>query len=64
MVLEDSLVEAMHYGAGAYGVFNGGVHSFYRDRAFRGVAYRDTTQRVWTFGAVTTAEGAQLRACY
>src|SRR4051794_14423721 len=34
MVMEDSMVEAMHYGAGAYGVVDGGVQRFYRDRAF------------------------------
>lgn len=63
IVLEDSLVEAMHYGAGAYGVFEGGVNSFYRQRSFRGVAYKDPTGRVWTFGALTLSEASDLRAC-
>lgn len=48
--MEDSLVEALHYGAGAYDIYRGGVQQFSRDRAFRGVIYRDRAGRVWTFG--------------
>lgn len=63
IILEDSMIEAMHYGAGAYDVYPGGVQQFYRDRAFRGVAYKDSSERVWTYGAVTTAEGESLTPC-
>jgi hypothetical protein len=62
-VLEDSIVEALHYGTGAYAVYDGGVERFSRDRAFRGVAYRDRTRRVWTFGALTEREAEGLQPC-
>ncbi|HEX3579240.1 MAG TPA: hypothetical protein VHY33_11815 [Thermoanaerobaculia bacterium] len=63
MVMEDSMVEAMHYGAGAYGVVNGGVQRFYRDRAFRGVAYKDSSGRIWAYGNVTAHDAATLPRC-
>jgi hypothetical protein len=55
-VMDDSLVEALHYGAGAYEVVEGGVQGFSRTRAFRGVVYSDPTKRFWTFGAVSKDE--------
>jgi hypothetical protein len=63
MVMEDSMVEAMHYGAGAYGVVDGGVQRFYRDRSFRGVAYKDSSGRIWAYGNVTAQEAATLPRC-
>lgn len=63
MVLEDSLVEAIHYGTGAYAVVDGGVRRFTRDRAFRGVAYRDRTGHVWTYGDLTRREAEELQPC-
>ncbi|MBV9069886.1 MAG: hypothetical protein JO093_05225 [Acidobacteria bacterium] len=63
MVMEDSMVEAMHYGAGAYGVVDGGVQRFYRDRSFRGVAYKDSSGRIWTYGNVTAQDAATLSPC-
>jgi hypothetical protein len=63
MVLEDSLVEAIHYGTGAYAVVDGGVRHFTRERAFRGVAYRDRTGRVWTYGELTQREAEEVRPC-
>jgi hypothetical protein len=63
MVMEDSMVEAMHYGAGAYGVVDGGVQRFYRDRAFRGVAYKDSSGRVWAYGDVTAQAAATMPRC-
>lgn len=63
MILEDSLVEALHYGAGAYAVYDGGVHRFCRERSFRGVAYRDRSGRVWPFGEVAASEANTLKAC-
>src|SRR4029079_6547763 len=56
VVMEDSMVDAMHYGTGPYDVLPGGVDRFYRDRAFRGVVYRDATGRAWPYGAVSQAE--------
>ncbi|MFL6246472.1 MAG: hypothetical protein ACJ74H_10645 [Thermoanaerobaculia bacterium] len=62
-VLDDSTVEAIHYGATAYDVIPGGVQRFYRDHAFRGVAYQDVSERVWTYGMLTLAEGELLERC-
>lgn len=63
IILEDSMVEALHYGAGAYGAYKGGVLQFSRDRAFRGVAYRDSSKRVWAFGNVSRDEAEALAPC-
>lgn len=63
IVLDDSMVEAIHYGAGSYGVVNGGVQQFYRDWWFRGVAYKDASERVWTYGDLAAGEGEGLAPC-
>ena len=63
MILDDSLVEALHYGAGAYAVYDGGVQRFCREGAFRGTAYRDRSGRVWPFGEVTESEASALTQC-
>jgi hypothetical protein len=64
IILEDSMVEAMHYGTGPYAVYEGGVQHFFRERSFRGVAYRDLTGKLWTFGAVSPAEAESLAPCH
>lgn len=63
IIMEDALVDALHYGAGAYDIYPGGVKNFSREASFRGVAYRDATDKVWTYGAVTPEEAAQLAPC-
>ena len=63
MVMEDSMVEAMHYGAGAYGVVDGGVQRFYRDRSFRGVAYKDSSGHIWAYGDISARDAATLSQC-
>ena len=64
VIMEDSMIEAMHYGIGAYaGVYEGGVQRFYRDRAFHGVAYRDASSRVWTYGSVSQDASVNLTPC-
>lgn len=63
IILEDSMIEAMHYGAGPYDIYEGGVSHFYRDRAFRGVAYRDASGRIWTYGAVSPIEAEAFVPC-
>jgi hypothetical protein len=63
MVLDDSLVEAIHYGTGPYAVVEGGVRQFTRLRAFRGVAYRDRIGRVRTYGDLTRTEAEELQPC-
>lgn len=63
IVLEESMVEALHYGAGTYDIYDGGVQHFSRQQAFRGVAYKDRSARVWTYGAVSAAEAEAMTAC-
>ena len=63
VALEDSTVNALHYGAGAYGVHSGGMQRFSKEHSFRGVAYRDSTGRIWTYGGVTAAEAETLTQC-
>lgn len=63
VVMESSMVDAMHHGAGEYEVDGSGVQSFYLEEAFRGVAYRDGSDRIWTYGAVTAAEVEELVPC-
>lgn len=63
IIMDDSMIEAMHYGAGPYGVYDGGVQHFYRDRAFRGVIYRDPTEKVWAYGQIKDGEAATLAPC-
>ena len=63
MIMDESMIEAMHYGAGAYDVYRGGVQQFSRDRAFRGVVYRDPSLRTWTYGATNATEVDTLRPC-
>jgi hypothetical protein len=55
IVLEDSMIEAMHY--------DGGVQRFCREGSFRGVAYKDSSGRLWTYGGVTAAEAETLQPC-
>lgn len=64
IVLEESMIEAMQYGAGAYDIYDGGVQRFYRDRTFRGVAYKDGSERVWAYGAVSVAEAEKMTPCH
>jgi len=63
MVLDDSLTEAIHYGTGAYAVIEGGVRHFTRERTFRGVAYRDRTGHVRTYGSLMQGEAEDLQPC-
>ena len=50
VVMADAMVDALHSGDGTYDVYPGGVAGFSRDRAFRGVVYRDRTDHFWRFG--------------
>ena len=63
LIMDESMIEAMHYGAGAYDVYRGGVQQFCRERAFRGVVYRDPSLRTWTYGATNPIEADSLRPC-
>ena len=64
MLLEDSMVEAMHYGAGSYDTYKGGLKQFTRDHDFRGVAYKDVSGRVWTYDDVSQKEADGAAACH
>jgi hypothetical protein len=63
IIMEASMVEALHYGAGAYDIYKGGVEQFSRQRSFRGVVYKDSTGRVWRYGEVSASEVAALTPC-
>jgi hypothetical protein len=63
MVLEGAIVEAMHYGNGAYELYHGGFYQFSRARAFRGVTYKDGSGEVWFYGNVSRSEAESLRPC-
>lgn len=63
MIMGDSMIEALHYGGGVYSVDGGGVEQFCRSQAFRGVAYKDSTDRVWTYGNLTAEEAQTLKRC-
>lgn len=63
MILEDTIVEAMHYGTGAYDLYRGGVNHFSRARGFRGVAYKDGSGQIWFFGETSQTEAESLRPC-
>jgi len=63
VIMEDSLIEAMHYGAGTYGIYGGGVQRFSSNRTFRGVVYRDAAAHTWHYGAVTEPEAVRLERC-
>ena len=63
IILDESMVEAMHYGAGAYAVYGGGVERFVHDRDFRGVAYKDASGRQWAYG-LSEDEAHALQPCH
>jgi hypothetical protein len=64
IILEDSMIEAMHYGAGRYDTYRGGMQQFLREHAFRGIAYRDVSGRVWIYGNVSPTEPEGLEPCH
>lgn len=63
VLIDKRMVEALHYGGGPYDIHRGGVHDFYRERRFRGVAYQDPSGAAWTYGAVTKDEAETLKPC-
>ncbi|HSY50411.1 MAG TPA: hypothetical protein VLC46_16485 [Thermoanaerobaculia bacterium] len=56
--VDDSQVEAIHYGTGSFGVTPNGIRRFYLDHRFRGVIYQDATGATWAYGSVRTEEVA------
>jgi|GEM_PF-561173 len=64
VIMEDSMIEAMHFGTGPYDAVAGGLQRFYHLQDFRGVAYQDKSSRIWTYGNVTENEAATLVPCH
>jgi hypothetical protein len=60
-ILEDAIIEAIHYGTGAYTLYPGGVNQFSRAQRFRGVAYKDGSGQLWLYGNLSVTE--ELRPC-
>ena len=63
IIMEDAMVDALHYGAGAYDIYEGGVQNFSTSSAFRGVAYRDASGKVWAYDGITHEEANRLSPC-
>lgn len=64
VIMDDSMIEAMHYGAGPYGIFEGGVKRYYLERSFRGVAYKDASGKTWPFGSLSESESKEPDPCH
>jgi len=62
--LEDSMMDAMYYGAGSYNAVRGGTRRFMQDHAFRAVAYKDVSGRIRTYGSVSPDEAERLVPCH
>jgi hypothetical protein len=62
IILEDSMIDALQHGNGAYNVHPRGIERFANDHSFRGIAYKDASGRVWTFGRVASTEA--LMPCH
>jgi hypothetical protein len=56
VVMEETMVAAMHYGAGSYKVMEGGIDRYSRQSRFRGVVYRDGSGMVWPYGDASKTE--------
>lgn len=62
--MEDSMIEAMHNGWGAYDVYEGGVRHFYQERTFRGVVYQDAAGRTWAYGNAASDDAHRQVPCH
>ena|ERR1041385_9045787 len=63
VILEDAVIVSIHYGTRGYGVFQGGVNQFSREKTFRGVAYKDGSGQLWFYGNLSRTEAEALRPC-
>jgi hypothetical protein len=63
VIMEDSMIEAMHFGTGPYEEVTGSMQRFYHQQGFRGVAYQDKSKKIWTYGNVTEREATGLPPC-
>jgi hypothetical protein len=63
VILEESMIEAMHFGTGPYEEVTGSLQRFYHQQGFRGVAYHDKSEKIWTYGNVSEQEARALVPC-
>jgi hypothetical protein len=63
VLMDNAMVETVQYGAGYSEVYDGGAQRFSRDKAFRGVAYRDSGDRIWSYGSVSDEEAKTIEPC-
>jgi hypothetical protein len=63
IILDPSMIDAVHFGVGAYDLLPGGVDEFYRANTFRGVIYSDPTPRTWTYGSVPEQDHRLFEVC-
>lgn len=64
IIVDEKMVEALHYGGGEDDAYEGGVRHFCRDRGFRGVVYRDHSNQIWTYGDVSETEAKSIQPCH
>ena len=65
IIMEDSMVEAMHYGAGDYEIYTGGLRNFSRQRGFRAVVYEDSSRHQWPYPTTLPINEAEtLTPCH
>ena len=63
IVIDESFIEAMHYGHGSYGVVENGIQYFYLEHGFRGVVYQDKSTKRWSYGELSDAEAQKVAPC-
>lgn len=63
IVLDESMVEAMHYGIGPYALEGRGLQNFSQEGGFRGVVYKDPTDRVFPYGDLRNENPRFLAPC-
>ena len=63
IVLDESMVEAMHFGTGPYALEGRGVEKYSDEGGFRGVVYKDPTDRVFCYGDLRDDDPHALPQC-
>ena len=64
VVMEDSMIAALHNGDLIYGqIVPGGLSAFGSSNGFRAVVYRDGDGRTWSFGELRADEASKLAPC-
>ena len=63
IVLDESMVEAMHFGTGPYALEGRGVEKYSDEGGFRGVVYKDPTDRVFSYGDLRDDDPHALPPC-